>query len=157
MPELSTSTWKMKLRECLWLFKDFELPLGLEQFPPSPSSPAAGVSAPSIQALCAVSWSEQGYRLNADYSHPATVAIASQCQVCSLLFAVAPSLNSILLQHSTAEREVRYRGGSPRGSAEKCGMGSFSNFNPSPHQEHQSLRSRYGPSCESTHTACHSL
>lgn len=34
----------MKLRECLWLFKDFELPLGLEQFPPSHSSLAAGAS-----------------------------------------------------------------------------------------------------------------
>lgn len=85
----------------------------------------------------------------------ATAAIA-QCQVCSSLSTVAPSLNSILLQHATAVRGVFYYSGRPRGSTEKCGVGSFSNFSPSPHHAHQSPRSRYGPNCESTHTACHS-
>lgn len=90
----------------------------------------------------------------ADYLHPANAAILQRCQV-STLFFIVPS-NCVLPQHAPTVRQVCYYNGSPRGSNKKCGVGSFSNFGPSPHHAHQSPRSRYGPNCESTHTACHS-
>lgn len=69
---------------------------------------------------------------------------------------IAGSLGCILMEHTTVLREVCTHRGGPRGSTEKCGVGSFSNFTPRSHQAHQSLGSRFSPGCKSTHTACHS-
>lgn len=46
------------MNACGYVFWELELASGLEQSSPSPSSFPAGVSAPPVQALSAVSWSK---------------------------------------------------------------------------------------------------
>lgn len=114
------------------------------------SSSVAAASPGSCCLVCeqhdwAVHWF---YRCNVRcrFSHPRFTV--SNCQ----LIVVAGSIGCILMEHITVLREVCSHRGGPRGSTEKCGVGSFSNFTARSHQAHKSLRSRFSLGCKSTHT-----